>query len=324
MKMTKTIKWGMVGTGNVTEVKSGPGFTKAKDSQLLAVTNRTHEKAVDYAKRHNIPLVYNNIDDMIKDKKVDAIYLATPPNVHLTDALKCAKAGIPTYIEKPVAMTYQDHTTLMDAFYETNTPVWGAYYRRGHERFIKLKELLEQQSLGNICFIQLKLCRNATPDEIDGTSWRIKPQISGGGLFMDLGVHQLDIMNFIFGDVTDVQVRTQNLGNYYEPEDTIFATLTYQSGITLTATWCFVSHHQEDLIEIVGEKGRITLSCFGTDPLILQTDSGTQSFDFTPPQHVHQPLIQTIVDELNGGAMSPSPLHTSLNTAWVCDCINGY
>jgi len=320
--MGKVICWGIVGTGNVTEVKSGPGFYKAKNSALYAVTNRTYGKAVDYAKRHNVEKVYANINEMLADKNVDIIYIATPPGSHKEYAVKCAEAKMPCYIEKPVAMTYDEHLEIIKAFEKTNTKAFAAYYRREHERFKKVKQLIESGAVGEIRFVHISLYRQATENEKSNQSWRVQPKISGGGIFMDVGVHQLDILDFIFGAIEDVKVFSANNGGFYAPEDTICAAFRFESGVQMTADWCFVAEISKDEIEIVGSKGRITLSCFGTDPVILETAGEREEFAFKPPEHVHQPLIQTIVDELNGEGRCPSTLRHALNTALVCEKIN--
>ena len=322
MLVAKVIQWGMVGCGDVTEIKSGPGFYKARNSLLYGVTNRTYEKAVDYANRHGIKKVYLDIDEMIADGKVDAIYIATPPSSHKEYALKCAEARIPCYIEKPVAINYDEHLEMIQAFEKTNTKAFAAYYRRGHERFKKVRELIESGAIGDIRFIHLSLYRPASESEKQNQSWRVQPEVSGGGLFMDVGVHQLDIIDFLIGKISDVTSFSKNSGGFYTPEDTIHAIFTFENGIQITSNWCFVAGFSKDEIEIVGSLGRITLSCFGTDAVIIETENGKEEFSFEMPEHVHQPLIQTIVDELNEEGNCPSTLKTALNTAWVSDEIH--
>ena len=319
--MIKTIRWGMVGTGDVTEVKSGPGFYKANNSMLYGVTNRTYHKAVDYAHRHGVERVYSDIDEMIADGKVDAIYIATPPGSHKMYALKCAQARIPCYIEKPVAMNYQEHLELIEAFEKTNTKAFAAYYRRGHERFKKVKQIIDAGEIGDIYFIHLSLYRGATESEKQNQSWRVQPEISGGGIFMDVGVHQLDILDFLIGKVKDVTSFRSNKGGFYAPEDTITAAFVFENGVQMTADWCFAAGVAKDEIEIVGSLGRITLSCFGIDEIVVERASEKEAIQVEVPEHVHQPLIQTIVDELNGEGECPSTLKTALNTAWICEAI---
>ena len=98
----RTIRWGMIGCGDVTEVKSGPGFQKANNSSLVAVMRRNGELAQDYARRHGVPRWYDNAEALIDDPQVDAVYVATPPASHKDYTVKCAAAGKPVYVEKPI------------------------------------------------------------------------------------------------------------------------------------------------------------------------------------------------------------------------------
>src|SRR5438067_1919276 len=115
--MTKsTIRWGIIGCGDVTEVKSGPGFRKAQDSALVAVMRRDGAKAADYARRHGVPHWYDDADKLVADPEVNAVYVATPPGSHLEYALRVAAAGKPCYVEKPMARSHAECRRMIDAF----------------------------------------------------------------------------------------------------------------------------------------------------------------------------------------------------------------
>ena len=97
----KSINWGIIGVGDVTEVKSGPAFYKVENSKLVAVMRRNAEKAKDYAQRHNVQKWYSNGSALINDSDVNAVYIATPPDTHASYAIEALKAGKPVYVEKP-------------------------------------------------------------------------------------------------------------------------------------------------------------------------------------------------------------------------------
>jgi predicted dehydrogenase len=112
--MKNVIRWGIIGCGDVTEVKSGPGFQKAEHSQLVAVMRRNGKLAEDYAKRHHVPKWYDDAEAMIHDPEVDAIYIATPPGFHKEYTIAAANANKPVYVEKPMARNYQECLDMMD------------------------------------------------------------------------------------------------------------------------------------------------------------------------------------------------------------------
>ncbi len=126
----RTIRWGIIGCGNVTEVKSGPGFQKAGNSSLVAVMRRNAALAQDYAGRHGVPRWYDDGAALIADPEVDAVYVATPPSSHKGYVLACAAAGKPVYVEKPMALDHGECEEMIAACRAANVPLFVAYYRR--------------------------------------------------------------------------------------------------------------------------------------------------------------------------------------------------
>lgn len=315
-----TIRWGIVGCGDVTEVKSGPGFQKAEGSELGAVMRRTASLAEDYARRHEVPKWYDEAEMLIDDPQIDAVYVATPPSSHEPYALKVCEAGKPVYVEKPMARNSTECENMLRAFREADVKLFVAYYRRALPRFLKAKELVENGALGQITSVTYRYAwphhRTADPTDLE---WRLQADVSGGGLFMDLGSHNLDILDFLLGPLTEVTGVAANLASPYEVEDAVAMSFMIGSGVPGSASWNFASAAGEDLIEVVGTEGRLLLSTFRDEPVRLEKNGGVESFDLPNPPHVHQPLIQTIVDELSGKGKCPSTGESALRTALVMD-----
>jgi predicted dehydrogenase len=319
-----TICWGIIGCGNVTEVKSGPGFQKADRSALVAVMRRQGHLAADYARRHGVPRWYDDAEKLIHDPEVNAVYIATPPANHKAYALMCARAGKPVYVEKPMARNHQECLEMIAACNEAQVPLFVAYYRRALPRFLKIKALLEADTLGSIRLVstvnrQMPLKPAAT------LPWRVLPEISGGGLFLDLGSHTLDILDFLLGPICEAEGHASNQAGLYPAEDIVTGSFVFASGVQGTGSWCFSAYDHLDLIEIIGSKGKLSFSTFGSEPIVLTTSQGETLFPVENPQHIQQPLIQTIVDELNGSGRCPSHGESAARTSWVMDrLIAGY
>jgi predicted dehydrogenase len=144
------INWGIIGCGNVTEVKSGPAFNKVSGSKLLAVMRRNRELAEDYARRHNVPKVYSDAHELINDKEINAVYVATPPGSHAEYAIAALKAEKPVYIEKPMALNHTECKKINKASEKYGAPVFVAYYRRALPGFLRVKELIENGVIGKV------------------------------------------------------------------------------------------------------------------------------------------------------------------------------
>ena len=251
------IKWGIIGCGNVTEIKSGPAFNKVQDSILIAVMRRNTSLAEDYARRHNVPRYYTKAQDLINDKEVNAIYIATPPGSHAKYAIASIEAGKPVYIEKPMAINHEECKKINEAAEKYNVPVFVAYYRRALPGFLKIKELINSDVIGSVRFVQIQLFKAPSEDEKAGKlSWRVDPQVAGGGHFFDLASHQLDYLDFLFGPIYGVKSNVLNQAGLYKAEDYVSAEFLFADNIAGTGTWCFnVSPGCErDSIEIFGEK----------------------------------------------------------------------
>src|SRR5690554_1696255 len=132
------VRWGIIGVGNVCEVKSAPAMNIIPNSRLVAVMRRNGEKAKAYAERHGVSQWYDNADDLINDPEVNAIYIATPPNAHAALTQKAAQAGKPVYVEKPMARTYQECMDMVKICEKAQVPLFVAYYRRALPNFLKI------------------------------------------------------------------------------------------------------------------------------------------------------------------------------------------
>lgn len=314
------VRWGIIGCGNVTEVKSGPGFQKAQGSELTAVMRRDAKLAEDYAQRHHVPRWYSDADALIADPEVDAVYIATPVSTHMHYALKVCAAGKPAYVEKPMARNQSECMVMVDAFRRAKLPLFVAYYRRGQERFRKVRDIVQSGRIGRVTGVWYRLSqprhKRLDPANLE---WRLHVEHSGGGIFMDIGSHTLDIIDFIVGPIASVGGRAANLVSPYLVEDNVVMHWQHENGAMGMGAWNFAAHTDEDMIEILGTDGRVALSTFGLEPAKLVTASGEESLTFETPMHVAQPLIQMIVDELNGKGTCPSTGESGARTAAVMD-----
>lgn len=320
------VKWGIIGCGNVTEVKSGPAFNKTEHSSLVAVMRRDGELARDYAERHQVPKWYDNADDLINDPDINAIYIATPPDAHEGLAIKAMRAGKPVYIEKPMARNATECDRINAESKRTGIPVFVAYYRRALDYFLKVKELVESGAIGEVRFVDICLQWQPYEEEVGANPkprWRVNPEISGGGHFHDLASHQFDFLEFVFGPVKSATGFARNQAGLYEADDIVVANFEFESGVLGKGSWCYTIHknQREDQAQIVGSKGRITFSFFEKFDIKIETTEGTETINIPYPAHVQQPLIGLIVKELRGEGKCPSNGDTGARANLIMDWI---
>jgi len=321
------IYWGMIGCGNVTERKSGaPAINKVPHASLVAVMARKAERAADYAKRHHVSRWYTDVDELINDPEVNAIYIATPPDVHLEYAAKAIKAGKPVYIEKPMARNYEECAEINRLGREAGVPVFVAYYRRTLPYFIALKKLIDEKVIGDIRLINITLHWQPYDEEVGDNPqprWRVFPEISGGGHFHDLASHQFDFLEYAFGRVKYAKGISRNQSGMYPASDVVVANFEFENGILGNGSWCYTINKEQriDQSQIIGSKGKIVFSFFESSIIRVETAAGIQEYDVPYPPHVQQPLLEKIVQELRGEGKSPSTGETGARANLIMDWI---
>lgn len=315
--LVSPVRWGVIGAGDVVEHKSGPALQAASGSQLVAVMRRDAAKAADFARRHGVPRWYDDADALINDPDVDAVYIATPPHMHAPYTVRAAAAGKPVYVEKPMARTAAECRVMLDACAAADVPLFVAYYRRAMPRFETVARLLAEGAIGEPCAVRVTLLQPPPPAR-GPLPWRLDPEISGGGLFVDLGSHTLDLLDHLLGPLV---ARGGASSSTDGVEDVVSASLEFASGVRGVGLWAFGTSEHLDEVEIVGSGGSLQFSSFGTEPLRLRTPDGERLFAAPYPNPVQLPLVESVVAALTGSGECPSTGESALRTAEVVDTL---
>ncbi|WP_026971360.1 Gfo/Idh/MocA family protein [Aliagarivorans marinus] len=322
MSNNQRIRWGIIGCGAVTEVKSGPAYQQTDGFDLVAVMRRDGQAAKSYAERHGVPSYYSDADALINDDNIDAVYIATPPDSHELYALKVAQAGKICCIEKPLAPSYQDCVAICDAFASAGLPLFVAYYRRSLPRFVKVKSLLESGVIGDARQINWQFSKAASELDLSGAyNWRTDKLIAPGGYFDDLASHGLDLFAFLLGDIKRAKGIGLNQQGLYSALDSIAACWQHASGVTGSACWNFASYSRIDEVTILGRRGEIRFSVFGEQPITVVDASGEQQLYIDNPAHIQRYHVQNIRAQLVSGVPHPSTGVSASHTAWVMEQI---
>ena len=327
MEKIEKVVWGIIGAGDVCERKSTPAMYKTPFSEVKTVMRRNAEKAADFAKRHGINNWTTDVNDLLNDPEINAIYIATPPGSHAELTLKAAKAGKAVYVEKPMANSAEECEAMIQACREANVPLFVAYYRRTLPGFLKVKELIENGTLGDIRAVNIEMYKPLSESDLrnNTTNWRVDPEIAGGGYFHDLASHQLDFLDFLFGKITQAKGISTNQAHIYKSDDIVSAIFSFENGVVGSGLWCFTADKssEKDSIRIIGSQGELSFNCFG-DPMMIQVRSsvnGNQEFSYLHEQPIQQHLVQAIVNELRGVVASPSTGISGARATGVMDRI---
>jgi predicted dehydrogenase len=316
----ETIKWGIIGCGDVAEVKSGPAFQKVDNSELVAVMRRNGVKAKDFARRHNVAYWYDSVDEIVNHPGINALYIATPPSTHLEIAKQCLVAGKFVYLEKPMTIDAEEAKEL-DKLVTKNDKIVVAHYRRSLPAFKKVKELLTTNSIGKVHFADITILQSKTNNVIAKTddNWRLKPETSGGGYFHDIAPHQIDLMLHYFGDIKNAEGFSTSTENN-KVADIVNGIITFENGVQFRGIWNFIASEKDvkDECKIYGENGTITFSFYGEE-VFLNTVNQNEVFSFDNPKHVQQPLIEETVNYFLENNENPCTVNDGVKVMKILD-----
>lgn len=317
----ETINWAIIGCGDVAEVKSGPAFNKVNNSKLIAVMRRNGNKAKDFAERHNVPLWYTDVDAILDNKEINAVYIATPPASHLEIAKKALKANKLVYLEKPMTIDATEASELAKIVTKNNKVV-VAHYRRNLPAFKKVKELLVANSIGKVTHADIQILQATNNTIIAKTeeNWRLHPETSGGGYFHDIAPHQIDLMYHYFGAIKKSEGFSFSSQNN-NVADIVNGIIQFENGIQFRGIWNFIAseNNVKDECKIYGENGSITFSFYGEEVFLDINNKEQEVFRFKNPQHVQQPMIEQTVNYFLGKDKNPCTVANGLEVMKILD-----
>lgn len=323
----KTIRWGIIGVGDVCEVKSGPAFQKAPGSELIAVMRRNASKAEDFARRHRVPRWSNDASSLLEDPAIDAIYIATPPNLHLHYALQALEAGKQVYLEKPMARNAEEARRILEASESSGGKLVVAHYRRRLPLYRRIKEILASEELGKVRYVSLRTIQPENDPLIAASDeyWRVKPEISGGGIFHDLSPHQLDLMLYFLGKPLAINGSSSRRLSGASCDDCVAGQAAFDGDVVFQGYWDFASHDGSvvDRCEILCELGTLRFSFFRSPILEINRSGNVETLDFPTPEHIQQPMIEAVNAYFRGEGDNPCDAATGVKVMEMIDRLSG-
>ena len=323
----ETIRWGIVGVGDVCEVKSGPAFQKASGSELVAVMRRDAAKAEDFARRHGVPSWSNDADTLLKDPHIDAIYIATPPNFHVDYAIQALRAGKHVYLEKPMARNAEEAGRILEAVKNSNKKLVVAHYRRRLPLYLRAKEILSSGDLGQPRYVSLKAIQPENDALIASSEeyWRVIPEISGGGIFHDLSPHQLDLMIFFFGEPSSINGTSSRRLADAGCDDCVAGQMSFGEDTVFQGYWDFASQDGTivDSCEIICDQGSLRFSFFRSPVLEITRSGNVETIEFPSPEHIQQPMIEAVNDYFRGEGDNPCDAAAGFKVMDMIDRLSG-
>jgi predicted dehydrogenase len=282
-----TIRWGLIGVGDIANKRVAAAIQSDPNSELVAVCRRSETELHQFADRFAVPLRFTRADKLIESRELDAVYIATPVDCHCPQTILAAAAGKHVLVEKPMAIDPRQCETMIAACERANVHLGVAYYRRLYPVVTRIQQLIVEGRLGRILSIA---CVTGNPNRFPADAWRVVRVRGGGGPLMDIGSHRLDLLIQLLGKVQSVKA---NLVDSLDFEVEQAATLLIQfcSGAHGVLQCFFGTVNAPDRLEVIGCEGRVIVEDLNLGDLVLYTAEGHVRESHPAASNLHAPLI---------------------------------
>jgi predicted dehydrogenase len=299
--MSRRIAWGLIGAGDIARKRVAPALRDAPSSTLLAVSRARSALAAEFAREFGIARPYSDWRELIADRDVDAVYIATPVRVHEEQAMAAAAAGKHVLCEKPMAMTAAECDRIIAACRANGVALGVAYYRHFYPVIARTKAILASGDVGDPVLAQLDAFEPFNPSPESPRAWLLDPSESGGGPMMDFGCHRLEILINLFGPVRRVTSLVANAAFPREVEDTAVAALQFERETCATVTVSHAAQEPRDTVSIFCTRGSLHVGTLNRGDLRITTAGGESRESHPPAANIHQPLVEDFVDAVLTG-----------------------
>jgi predicted dehydrogenase len=288
--------WGLIGCGDIARKRVAPALLDMDCSELIAVSRARSELAASFAKDFGAKRWYAEWCDLLSDDEIDAVYIATPVHLHVTQAVAAAEAGKHVLCEKPMAMNSQECDRMIDAARSQGVKLGIAYYRRFYPVVERIKEIIKSGEIGVPSLVQIEAFEWFNPAAGNPRSWLLQKHLSGGGPMMDFGCHRIEVLLNIFGPISEVKALTANTVFDREVEDTALALFRFAGGACSVLSVTHAAAEAKDTLNIFGTLGSIRVPILNEGKMQVIGKSGERYEAHSPAANTHVPLVEDFMN----------------------------
>ncbi|MEO2022130.1 MAG: Gfo/Idh/MocA family oxidoreductase [Pirellulaceae bacterium] len=290
-----TIRWGILGCGDVARRRVATAIQQNPQSTLEAVCRRDPGKLENFRKDFDVPRGYSDAQQLLADPEIDAVYIATPVYLHQQQAVAAANQGKHVLVEKPMAMSVAECDTMIEACQQNEVKLGVAYYRRFYPVIERLAQVIASGEIGQPLSVTAVTATAFTFSPGDDGYWRVLMEQGGGGALMDIGSHRIDLFQYLFGPISEVSGFTSTLVADYQADNCTTLTMRFESGLHAVLQCYFGAVIDPDEFTVMGTAGRLTVSPLNGGQLVVQSATGQREETAPPVENFNTPLIDDFV-----------------------------
>ena len=277
--MTKKIGWGLIGASTIAKEWMIGAIRAQDDADVVAVMSSSAERGAAFAKENSISRSYDSVEKLLADPAVDAVYISTTNELHLPQTLAAAKAGKHVLCEKPLALSVADARTMVEACAAAGVVMGTNHHLRNAASHRAIREAIKAGRIGKPIAARV-FHAVYLPSHLQG--WRINNPAAGGGVILDITVHDADTLRFVLDDEPiDVVAQQQSAGmGEVGLEDAAMSVVRFGSGLLAQMHEAFTIRHAGTGLEVHGTEGSLIARDVMTQKpigeVILRTAAGEE------------------------------------------------
>ena len=289
------LRWGLIGCGDIARKRVAPALRDLTDCDFVAVSRVRSKLAESFAREFGAKKWYSNWQELLQDDEIEAVYVATPVDLHAVQTIAAAEAGKHVLCEKPLALNVSECAQMLAACRANNRKLGVAYYRHFYPVVARIKEVIESGEIGTPAMAQINAFEWFDPEPHHARAWLLNKQRAGGGPMFDFGCHRIEVLTNIFGPITDVKAMTANVLFTREVEDTATALFQFERGPCGVLAVTHAAHEPQDTLDIFGSLGSIHVPVLNEGTLRVVSAQEERIETHPPAANWHAPLIQDFV-----------------------------
>jgi predicted dehydrogenase len=293
--------WGLIGAGDIVRKRVAPALRDSPVCKFAAVMRARADLAPAFAEEFGAAAAYANERDLLTDPDVEAVYIATPVDLHAPQAIAAAEAGKHVLCEKPMALDTAECDRMIDACRRNGVKLGIAYYRHFYPVVERVKRALALEEIGKPVFAQINAFERFDVPRDHPRGWFLDKMRAGGGPMFDFGCHRIEVLMNLLGAVRGVDGRVSSVVFQRDVEDTAVAVLRFDRGAFGVICVSHATQEFKDALDIFGTEGSIHVPVLNKREIVFSTASGERVETHPPHDNFHVPLIEDFVAAVADG-----------------------
>ena len=294
-----TIRWGIIGCGDVARRRVAGAINDHDGSELVSVCRRDAKALAAFAAEFGAPKQTTSDEEVIADPDIDAVYIATPVNLHKDQTIAAARADKHVLVEKPMGMNGDECQLMIDACKEADVRLGVAFYRRFYPVMQRIEELVSNGTIGAVKSVRATTGTAWKFQPGDDGYWRVELERSGGGALMDLGSHRINLLVHLFGKPLSVGSSCRTVAADYSADNASAVLAQFDHNVHGIVECFFGVPTDPDEFSVIGSEGILQVAPLNGGELRWHNGEEWIEESLPPAANFNLPLIADFVQAIH-------------------------